>query len=437
MEEQKKLTLETIVSLCKRRGFIFQAAEIYGGLNGVYDFGPLGVALKRKVQNAWLKNITGFPETVVEFDGSILGHSEVWKASGHVSNFSDPMVDCNDCKKRFRSDEFDLTAGCPDCSSHKLTDPRQFQLMFQTQIGAMSDSTSIAYLRPETAQSIFVNFKNVVLTSRVKPPFGIAQIGKAFRNEITPRQFLFRVREFEQMEMEFFCHPNDSDHYFQVWLERRQNFFLSLGLKPENLRQHAHDKAELSHYARCCTDFQYQFPFGFKELEGLAHRTNFDLTAHGNASGKELSYHDALTGETFVPHVIESSVGVGRLLLTLLFNAYDEEVVDNETRVVLRLKPMLAPVTAAVLPLVKKLSVPAENLFFELKAQGFDVQFDESGSIGKRYRRQDEIGTPVCLTFDFDSLQDGMVTARDRDTLEQTRIPLAKVADFLHDLLKR
>ncbi len=436
MAEEKKLDLDTIVSLCKRRGFIYQSAEIYGGLNGVYDFGPLGTAFKRNITQAWLEDITSFTETVLEIDGSILGHEEVWKASGHVANFSDPMVDCTACKRRFRSDEFDLSLGCPECGSKKLTDPRQFQLMFQTQIGAMSEGSSIAYLRPETAQSIFINFKNVINTCRVKPPFGIAQIGKAFRNEITPRQFLFRVREFEQMEMEFFCHPSQSNEFFKIWLDRRERFFLSLGLKKENLRMREHEKDELAHYARCCTDFEYNFPFGYKELEGLAHRTDFDLSAHGKASGKDLIYNDPISGQTYVPHVVESSVGVGRLLLALMFDSYREEEVEGEPRVVLGLKPSLAPVSAAIFPLVKKLSEPANKLFIELKNKGFKVQFDETGSIGKRYRRQDEIGTPVCFTVDFDSLEDLKATARNRDTLSQERISFDKVSDYLDNVLK-
>ncbi len=432
----KKPTLDTIVSLCKRRGFVFQSSEIYGGLNGVYDFGPLGVALKRNIKNAWLKNITSFDEQVVEFDGSILGHPEIWKASGHVDNFSDPMMDCNNCKKRFRPDEYDLSDGCPNCKSKNLTEPRQFQLMFQTHIGAVTDSKSIAYLRPETAQSIFINFKNILSTTRAKLPFGIAQIGKAFRNEVTPRQFLFRVREFEQMEMEFFCHPDDSDRYFEMWVKRRENFLLSLGISSQNLQKRTHSREELSHYSRCTTDFEYNFPFGFKELEGIAHRTNFDLGAHTKASGKELYYHDQITNESYIPHVIETSIGVERLLLSILFDAYTEEKIENSTRTVLKLKPSLAPITAAILPLVKKLSEPAHKLFCDLKNTGFAVQFDDVGSIGKRYRRQDEIGTPICLTFDFDSLQDGKVTARDRDTLKQKRIAISEVKDYLQDVLR-
>lgn len=434
---EKKIDLDTIVALCKRRGFIFQSADIYGGLNGVYDFGPAGVALKRNIEKAWLDNMTSFPEQVVELDGSILGHEGVWKASGHVDGFSDPMTDCNDCKKRFRADEFDLSLGCPECKSKNLSEPREFHLMFKTEMGAMSDSTSAAYLRPETAQSIFINFKNVLTTCRVKPPFGIAQVGKAFRNEITPRQFLFRVREFEQMEMEFFCHPDESDKFFDTWLERREQFLLSLGIKKENLRIRPHEGKELAHYARSCTDFEYKFPFGYKELEGVAHRTDYDLLAHAKASGKDLKYHDPQTNQSYVPHVIETSVGTGRLMLSVLFDAYDEEDVEGEGRVVLRLKPSLAPTTAAVLPLVKKLSEPAKKLFLDLKAKGLRVQFDESGSIGKRYRRQDEVGTPVCLTFDFDSLQDCQVTARDRDKLTQERIAIDGVARYLEDMLKK
>ena len=430
------VTLEKIVSLCKRRGFVYPAAEIYSGLNGVYDFGPLGAQLTQNIKNLWLKDMTSWPEEVVIIDGSILGPEAEWKASGHVDNFSDPMVDCQNCKKRFRADDPDvnLEKACPFCGIKKWTDVRQFQLMFKTNLGAVADKSSVAYLRPETAQTIFINFKNVTSTSRVKIPFGIAQIGKAFRNEITPKQFLFRLREFEQMEMEFFCKAEDADKYFEEWTNRRKEFFLKLGLDPEKIRLRNHEKDELAHYSKRCIDVEYNFPFGWKELEGIANRSNFDLSQHTNHSGKELSVFDDEKKESYIPHVVECSVGVDRLFLTILFDAYHEDNVEGESRTVLRFSPKIAPITAAILPLIKKLSEPARKIYTELKKQGFAVQFDESGSIGKRYRRQDEIGTPVCFTFDFDSLEDGKVTARNRDTLEQERISIDQLAKYLEVL---
>jgi glycyl-tRNA synthetase len=431
-----QVTLEKIVSLCKRRGFVYPSAEIYSGLNGVYDFGPLGALLKQNIKNAWLEHMSSFPEEVVFVDGAILGAPEVWKASGHVENFSDPLVDCLECKKRFRADEFKLEDGCPNCGAKKWTDVRQFKLMFQTQVGAVSDESSIAYLRPETAQSIFVNFKNVISSYRVKIPFGIAQIGKAFRNEITPKQFLFRMREFEQMEMEFFCKEQDADNFFDLWVARRQEFFKKIGLNPEKVRIRPHEKHELSHYAKACFDVEYNFPFGWKELEGIANRTNFDLSQHSKFSGKELAVFDEETKTSYIPHVIECSIGVDRLFLTLLFDSYYEDIVEGEPRIALRLQPKMAPITAAILPLTNKLKEQSEQLFFDLKKQGFRVQHDTSGSIGKRYRRQDEIGTPVCFTFDFDSLQDGKVTARDRDTLKQERISVDSLLEYLKNLVK-
>lgn len=431
-----EVTLEKIVALCKRRGFVFQAAEIYDGINGVYDFGPLGTLLKQNIKNAWLTSMTSFPEEVVLTDGSILGPASVWQASGHLENFSDPMVDCMNCKKRFRADEINLEKACPSCGLKQWTSVRQFQLMFQTQLGAMSDATSVAYLRPETAQAIFINFKNVISSTRVKIPFGIAQIGKAFRNEITPKQFLFRVREFEQMEMEFFCKPHDGEHFFQVWSERRKNFFYNLGLTPEKLRFRSHEKDELAHYSKACIDVEYNFPFGWKELEGIANRSDFDLAQHSKYSGKELAVFDEESKSSYIPHVIECSVGVDRLFLTLLFDAYYEDVVENESRVVLRLHPKIAPVTAAVLPLTNKLLEQAEKVYVDLKKQGYRIQFDTSGSIGKRYRRQDEIGTPVCFTYDFQSLEDATVTVRDRDTLKQERVAIDQLDAYLKNLLK-
>ncbi len=429
------VTLEKIVSLCKRRGFVYQSAEIYSGLNGVYDFGPLGAQLRKNIKDNWLSNVTSFAEEVVLLDGSLLGPNEVWKASGHLDNFSDPMVDCLNCKKRFRADDIDLNKSCSSCGIKQWTDVRQFQLMFETKLGAMSDRANIAYLRPETAQAVFINFKNVMSSTRVKLPFGIAQIGKAFRNEITPKQFLFRMREFEQMELEFFCQGEDADRFFELWVERRKKFFENLGITASKIRLRPHAADELAHYSKSCMDVEYQFPFGWKELEGIANRGNFDLSQHSKHSGKDLGVFDEATKTSSMPHVVECSVGVDRLFLTLLFDAYREELVEGETRVVLGLKPSLAPVTAAILSLTKKLNEPAEKLYIDLKKQGFRVQFDDSGSIGKRYRRYDEIGTPACITFDFDSLEDQCVTVRDRDTLKQERIAVSQVGDYLKKLI--
>ena len=428
-------TLDKIVALCKRRGFVYQSAEIYSGLNGVYDFGPLGAQLKQNIRKIWLSNIMSFPEEILLIDGSILGAESVWKASGHLENFSDPMVDCLNCKKRFRADDINLEKSCPSCGIKKWTDVRQFKLMFETNLGALAEGSSKAYLRPETAQSIFTNFKNVHSTNRVKIPFGIAQIGKAFRNEITPKQFLFRMREFEQMELEFFCKPEDSDKFFEIWLDRRNNFYRHLGLDPSKVRLRKHGKDELAHYSKYCTDVEYNFPFGWKELEGIAHRSDYDLRQHSAHSGKELAIFDEQTKESYIPHVVECSVGVDRLLLTLLFDAYVEDAVEGEPRTLLRFKPSIAPITAAILPLTKKLSENTQKIYHDLKKHGFRVQHDESGSIGKRYRRQDEIGTPVCFTFDFDSLDDGKVTARNRDTLEQERIAIDQLENYLTVLL--
>lgn len=429
------VTLEKIVALCKRRGFVFQSAEIYSGLNGVYDFGPLGVAMLNNIKAAWLKSVTTWPEEVVQMDGSLLGPKAVWEASGHLENFSDPMVDCMTCKKRYRADELDLAKPCPSCGNKAWTDVRQFQLMFETNLGAMADNASKAYLRPETAQAVFINFKNVMVSCRMKMPFGIAQIGKAFRNEITPKQFLFRVREFEQMELEFFCKPEQADDFFVTWKDRRKKFYQSIGLNQENIRFRAHASDELSHYSKGCDDVEYQFPFGWKELEGIANRTNFDLTRHSQFSGKDLNVFDEETKESYVPHVVECSVGIGRLFLTLLFDSYHEDVVDGEARTMLKLHPTMAPVTAAVFPLVNKLKDEAEAVYAKLKGMGFRVQFDSSGSIGKRYRRQDEIGTPVCFTFDFESLDDKCMTVRNRDTLAQERISIEQVPAYLRTLL--
>ncbi|MBU1008329.1 glycine--tRNA ligase [Candidatus Dependentiae bacterium] len=428
------VTLEKIVALCKRRGFVYQSAEIYSGLNGVYDFGPLGAELKRNIRKLWIESVTSTPEEVLLIEGSILGSHQVWEASGHLKNFSDPMIDCLNCKKRFRADELNLEKACPSCGVKNWTDVRQFQLMFETNLGALSDQATKAYLRPETAQSIFINFKNVLSTYRVKIPFGIAQIGKAFRNEITPKQFLFRMREFEQMELEFFCKPESSDKYFDTWIEHRMKFYEKIGLNQSKLRLRKHEQDELAHYSKQCTDVEYEFPFGWKELEGIAHRSDYDLRQHSAHSGKDLSVFDEQTKESYMPHVVESSVGVDRLFLTLLFDSYHEDNIEGDTRTVLRFNPAIAPITAAILPLSKKLSENAKPIYENLKKQSFRVQFDESGSIGKRYRRQDEIGTPVCFTFDFDSLEDNNVTARNRDTLKQERVSIDRLEMYLRKL---
>lgn len=432
----KAPSLETIVSLCKRRGFVYQSSDIYGGLNGVYDFGHLGTLMKRNVRQSWTSSLLKATEDILFFEGSILGPRSVWEASGHIENFHDPMVDCLNCKHRYRADDIDLNKACPNCGQQKWTDVRQFNLMFQTQLGATADKASEAYLRPETAQAIFINFKNIISTNRVKIPFGVAQIGKAFRNEITPKQFLFRTREFEQMELEWFCKPQDSDKDFEFWLDQRKKFYESLGINPDKIRFRAHAKDELSHYSKNTTDVEYEFPFGWKELEGIAHRGDFDLSQHSKHSSKDLAVYDEETKTSYIPHVVECSVGVDRLFLTLLFDAYEEDEVEGETRVVLKLNPKIAPIKAAFFPLSKKLNEPMEKIYCNIRAKGYEVQFDDSGSIGKRYRRQDEIGTPVCFTYDFESENDNSVTVRDRNTTKQERISIDKIEDYLKNILK-
>lgn len=429
------VTLDTLVSLCKRRGFVYQSAEIYGGLNGVYDFGHLGYLLKENIKTLWKQAIINTEPDLIFLDGSLLGSAQVWKASGHVEHFSDPMVDCLECKHRYRTDDVDLEKACPHCGKKNWTVARQFNMMFQTNLGAAADESSIAYLRPETAQTIFVNFKNVLSTNRVKIPFGIAQIGKSFRNEITPKQFLFRMREFEQMEMEWFCKKEDSLHYFERWSQARKEFFASIGITAEKIRLRPHAKDELAHYSVACNDVEYQFPFGWKELEGVAHRGNYDLSQHSSFSGKDLSVFDEETKTSFTPDVVESSVGVDRLFLTLLFDAYHEDHVDGETRIVLRFSPNVAPIKAAFFPLTKKQSEKMHAIYTQLRRKGYEIQFDESGSIGKRYRRQDEIGTPICFTYDFESEENNTVTVRSRDTLTQTRISIDSIEQYIIDML--
>ena len=443
--EHKRLTdLATLVSLAKRRGFFFQSSEIYGGLNACWDYGPLGAQLKQNVKKAWWNGMVR-REDIVGLDASILMHPMVWKASGHVDGFSDPLVDCKKCKQRFRADHVqENLKTCKDkCNGEFLTEPRNFNLMFKTHMGPVEDEGSIVYLRPETAQGIFVNFENVRESMRRKIPFGIAQIGKSFRNEITPGKSIFRTREFEQMEMQFFVKPGTDEDWFEKWKATRQQFYFDYGLNRDHIRFHQHGPGELAHYAKAAFDVQYQFPFGWQELEGIHNRSDFDLSQHSKFSGKKLEYFDEQTKEKFVPYVIETAVGCDRLLLTFLCDAYreeiakDEETGDQDVRIVLGFHTDLAPVKAAILPLSKKaeLQGPSQKLRAELAAE-WDVQYDDTASIGKRYRRQDEIGTPFCVTFDFDSLNDQKVTVRHRDTMKQERVALAQVRSYIAEGLK-
>lgn len=495
--------MERIVSLCKRRGFIYQSSEIYGGLNGCWDYGPLGVELKRNVKDAWYDSVVRQRDDIVPLDCSILMNRRVWQASGHENCFTDPMVDCKQCKRRFRADqvrmryivvddkvvwfqayeggeesqfeatlsksvrksydharkagqaaiaegrgrELDVTiaeapAGyprvCPD-DKGELTEARMFNLMFKTFVGPSEESAAMTYLRPETAQGIFVNFLNVVNSTRIRLPFGIAQMGKSFRNEITPRNFTFRTREFEQMEIEFFCKPGTDEEWYRHWVAERKRWYAELGMKSENLRFREHETDELAHYARGCTDVEYKFPFGWGELEGIANRTDFDLKAHAEHSGKDLSYFDDETKERFVPYVIEPSAGADRSTLAFLCDAYDEDEAPDENgnpqpRTVLHFHPRLAPTKVAVFPLVRKDGMPekAEAIYRELR-KAMPAFYDEKGAVGRRYRRQDEVGTPYCLTVDGQTMQDGTVTVRDRDTMQQQRVPSEGIRNWLRD----
>ncbi len=460
MESYK--TMENILSLCKSRGFVFGGSEIYGGLANTWDYGPLGIALKNNVKKAWWKKFVQEPINCVGLDSSILMNPRVWEASGHVGGFSDPLMDCKECKSRFRADhlieEYMKENGeepsvpvdswtneemekyvdehqikCPECGKFNYTNIRQFNLMFKTFQGVTEDSKAEIYLRPETAQGIFVNFKHVARTSRKKVPFGIGQIGKSFRNEITPGNFIFRTREFEQMELEFFCKPGEDMEWFEYWRNCSKEFLLNLNISEENIRLRDHDEEELSHYSTATTDIEYTFPFGWGELWGIANRTDYDLSKHMEESGEDLSYTDPSTNEKYVPYCIEPSVGVDRLMLVFLSEAYHEEKLEDGTeRTVLKFHPAIAPFKAAVFPLTKKLSEQTLEVYNEL-SKYFDVDYDESGSIGKRYRRHDEIGTPFCLTFDYDSLEDGCVTVRDRDTMSQERMKIEDLKDFLEE----
>ena len=461
MLKNNEKTMDKIVDLCKSKGFVYPGSEIYGGLANTWDYGPLGTLLKNNIKSAWLKKFVQENKYNVGLDSAILMNPQTWVASGHIGGFSDPLMDCKECKTRHRADnlieDFDgtSTAGwtnqqmtdyikehnipCPNCGKHNFTDIRQFNLMFKTFQGVTEDSKSELYLRPETAQGIFVNFLNIQRTSRKKVPFGVAQVGKSFRNEITPGNFIFRVREFEQMELEFFCKPGTDLEWFKYWRGFCKDWLLSLGIKEENLRLRDHDPEELCFYSKATTDFEYLFPFGWGELWGVADRTDYDLTQHIKTSGKSLEYFDPETNEKYIPYVIEPSLGVERLFLTVVIEAYDEEVLKSvdkdgnektDTRTVLHFHPALAPFKAAVLPLVKKLSPQAEEVYTEL-CKKFSVDFDEAGTIGKRYRRQDEIGTPLCITFDFDSLEDNCVTVRDRDTMQQERIKIDELVKYI------
>jgi len=423
-------TMEKVVNLCKRRGFVFPGSEIYGGLGSSLDYGPLGVELKRNVKDAWWRAVVTGRDDVVGIDAALIMHPAVWEASGHLAGFTDPLVDCRNCKQRFRADDLQGTT-CPACGG-ELTEARQFNLMFKTFVGPMEDTAHVAYLRPETAQGIFVNFRNVVETSRLKIPFGIAQIGKSFRNEITPGNFLFRTREFEQMEIEFFVRPGDDDSWFEHWREERLRWYTDLGLSAERLRVRPHGADELAHYAKACCDVEYRFPFGWAELEGIANRTDFDLRRHAEHSGKDLSYFDDERRERFVPYVIEPSAGADRSTLAFLLDAYDEDEVEGEPRIVLRLHPKLAPYKAAVFPLLRKDGQPerARRIYDALRRQ-FPVDYDQAGSIGKRYRRQDEVGTPFGITVDHQTMQDGTVTLRDRDAMSQVRVAEDRVVEEL------
>ena len=425
-----KVDMDKLVSLCKRRGFIFQSSEIYGGLSACWDYGPLGVELKRNIKEMWWRDMVRERDDMVGLDSSVLMHRAVWSASGHEEGFSDPLMECKACHRRWRADDT-KDGRCPDCGG-ELTEPRMFNLMFKTFFGPVEEEAAVIYLRPETAQGIFVNFANVVDTARKKLPFGIAQIGKAFRNEITTGNFIFRCREFEMMEIEFFVKPDTAGEWFSYWLEERQNWYLKLGINKENLRFHQHGEEELAHYARVCYDIDYLFPMGWSELEGIADRGDFDLAQHAKHSGKDLSYFDPDSGERFMPYVIEPSAGVDRAALAFLVDAYDEEPDKNEIRVLLRLHPDLAPVKVAVLPLSRNESlVPMARDVYAAVRKCFTTQYDDAQSIGRRYRRQDEIGTPLAVTIDFQSLEDSQVTIRERDSMKQIRVPVAELTRTL------
>ncbi len=436
---EKDITMDKVVSLSKRRGFVFQSSEIYGGLSSAWDYGPMGVELKNRIQRFWWKEMTQLHDNIVGLDAAIMMHPRVWEASGHVENFHDPMVDCKNCKNRFRADHIDLDAPCPNCGKKgEFTEPREFNLMFKTHMGPVHSEDSIVYLRPETAQGIYVNYKNVVQTSRVKVPFGIAQVGKAFRNEIVTKNFIFRTCEFEQMEMQYFVKPGDDEETFNIWKEKRMAYYKRLGIDTAKLRFHQHGPGELAHYAKDAYDIEYLFPFGWKELEGIHNRTDFDLRRHSEFSRKDLAYLDEETKERFLPSIIETSAGLTRSVLMVLCDAYDEEEVsEGDVRTVLRFHPEVAPITVGVFPLVKKdgLAELAKDIETGLR-EDYATFYDQSGAIGRRYRRQDEIGTPFCITVDYQTKEDNTVTLRFRDSMEQVRVKVDEVSLVIRKAIK-
>jgi glycyl-tRNA synthetase len=437
MSEPEYELFEKIVNLTKRRGFVFPSAEIYGGFRSTYDYGPVGVLMLRNVKNAWWRSTVQMRTDVVGIDAAILSPPAVWEASGHLANFTDPLVDCRKCGARHRQDKLDDPNTCPSCgTTGELTEPRQFNLMFKTHAGPVENEGAVAYLRPETAQGMFVNFANVLNTSRKKPPFGIAQVGKSFRNEITPRNFIFRTREFEQMELEFFVPPDEAEQWYQYWCAERLQWYVDHGIPAEQLRLRAHEPDELSHYSSGTSDVEFLFPWGWDELEGIANRGDYDLTQHADHSGEKLDYFDPTTNERYVPHVIEPAAGATRTMMAFLMAAYDEEEVRGETRVVLRLNHRIAPYQIAVLPLSKKdtLIPPAQEVLGQLQPH-FMCDYDETQAIGRRYRRQDELGTPYCVTIDFDTLDDNAVTIRERDTMDQDRVPIGDLLGWFRERL--
>jgi glycyl-tRNA synthetase len=433
--------MEQVVALCKTRGFVYQSAEIYGGFRSTYDYGPLGVLMLRNVKDAWWRTMVQLRDDVVGLDAAILGPPAVWKASGHLDTFNDPLVDCRNCKERWRADHLEPDLGdgrvhCPNCGSTDLTEARAFNLMFKTFVGPVEDESSVAYLRPETAQGMFINFKNVLQTTRKKPPFGIAQVGKSFRNEITPGNFVFRTREFEQMELEYFVPPDQSERWFGYWVEERFRWYVDLGIPKDMLRIRPHEPEELSHYSAGTSDVEFQFPWGWGELEGIAQRTDYDLNAHAKASGEALDYFDQATGERYVPYVVEPAAGATRSMMAFVIAALDSDEVGGELRTVMRLHPRLAPYKVAVLPLSKKDTLaPVAREVLGLLQPHLMCDYDETQSIGRRYRRQDEIGTPWCVTVDFESIDDRAVTVRDRDTTAQVRVPIDGLVEHITGLL--
>jgi glycyl-tRNA synthetase len=432
--------MDKVVNLCKRRGFVFPSSEIYGGFRSTYDYGPLGVLMLRNVKEAWWRSMVQMRDEVVGLDSAVLMSPKVWEASGHLENFTDPLVDCRNCKERWRADHLEETGGepkCPNCGSTDLTEARPFNMMFKTFAGPVEDEASVTYLRPETAQGMFVDFMSVLQTSRKKPPFGIAQIGKSFRNEITPGNFVFRTREFEQMEMEYFVRPGEGPRWFEYWCEERLRWYLDLGIPPAMLRLRHHDPDELSHYSAGTADIEFLFPWGWGELEGIAQRTDYDLTQHAKHSGQRIEYFDQGSGERYVPHVVEPAAGVARSMMAFLLAAYTEDEVDGEPRTLLRLHPRLAPYQVALLPLSRNdRLVPVAREALRTLQPHFMCDYDQTQAIGRRYRRQDEVGTPYCVTVDFDTLDDRAVTIRERDSLEQVRVPVDRLVEELQARLR-